>query len=69
MNDDQLYRSIQSIGMGCFTKYFEVFSDFEKSDEDLIEALMKIEGMKRMEQKLEFPKLAEFFGKTALKML
>ena len=44
MNDDQLYRSIQSIGMGCFTKYFEVFSDFEKSDGDLIEALMKIEG-------------------------
>jgi hypothetical protein len=30
--------------MGCFTKYFEAFSDFEKSDEDLIEALMKIEG-------------------------
>ena len=44
MNDDQLYRSIQSIGMGCFTKYFEAFSDLEKSDEDLIEALMKIEG-------------------------
>ena len=44
MNDDQLYRSLQSVGMGCFTKYFEAFSDFEKSDEGLIEALMKIEG-------------------------
>ena len=44
MNNDQLHRSIQSIGMGCFIKYFEAFSDFEKSNEDLIEALMKIEG-------------------------
>ncbi|MBD2069247.1 hypothetical protein H6F93_17280 [Leptolyngbya sp. FACHB-671] len=44
MNDDQLYRSIQSIGMGCFVKYFEAFSDREKRDDDLIEALMKIEG-------------------------
>ena len=44
MNDEQLYRSLQSVGMGCFTKYFEAFSDFEKSDEGLIEALMKIEG-------------------------
>ena len=44
MNDEQLYRSLQSVGMGCFTKYFEAFSDFEKSDEGLIEALMKSEG-------------------------
>ena len=44
MNNYHLDRSIQSIGMGCFIKYFEAFSDFEKSNEDLIEALMKIEG-------------------------
>lgn len=44
VNDDQMYRSIQSIGMGCFVKYFEAFSDLEKSNEDLIEALMKLEG-------------------------
>ncbi|WP_027268838.1 hypothetical protein [Leptolyngbya sp. PCC 6406] len=43
-NDDQLQRSIQSVGMGCFAKYFEAFSDLEKSDDDLVEALMKIEG-------------------------
>lgn len=44
MNDGQLYRSIQSTGMGCFVKYFEAFSDLGKNNEDLIEALIKIEG-------------------------
>lgn len=44
MDDEQLKRSIQSIGMGCFAKYFEAFSDAEKNDDDLIDALTKIEG-------------------------
>ncbi|OKH14679.1 hypothetical protein [[Limnothrix rosea] IAM M-220] len=44
MNDDQLTKSIQSMGMGCFVKYFEAFSDLSKSNQDLVEALMKIEG-------------------------
>ena len=44
MNDEQLARSLQSIGMGCFTKYFEAFSNSNISNDDLIDALMKIEG-------------------------
>lgn len=44
MNDEQLEKSLRSIGMGCFAKYFEAFSDLEKSDDDLIGALMTIEG-------------------------
>jgi len=43
MNEEQLIRSIKTIGMGCFIKYFEAFSDLSIKDEDLIEALMKIE--------------------------
>jgi hypothetical protein len=44
MDDEQLKRSIQSTGMGCFAKYFEAFSDAARNDDDLIDALMKIEG-------------------------
>jgi len=44
MNDEQLQRSLQSIGMGCFAKYFEAFSDLEKADDGLVGALMTIEG-------------------------
>lgn len=44
MNDEQLARSVQSIGMGCFVKYFEAFNNGNISNEDLIDALMKIEG-------------------------
>lgn len=44
MNDEQLRRSIQTIGMGCFVKYYEAFSDPSKQEEDLIDALMKLEG-------------------------
>lgn len=38
MNDDQLVRSLQSVGMTCFVKYFEYFaSDIPR--EDVIEKL------------------------------
>ncbi len=43
MNEEQLLRCIQTIGMGCFIKYYEAFRDDSISDEDLIDALMKIE--------------------------
>lgn len=43
MNDEQLLRSIQTIGMGCFVKYFEALCDNSIADDDLIDALMKIE--------------------------
>lgn len=46
MNDDQLAGSLKSTGMGCFIKYFEAFSNSNISNEDLIDALMKIEGYK-----------------------
>ena len=44
MNEEQLQRSLQSIGKECFVKYFEEFSDSSKSNEDLIELLMSNEG-------------------------
>lgn len=44
MNDVQLERSINSIGKGCFVKYFDDFSNRILSREDLIEKLMKAEG-------------------------
>ncbi len=46
MDDNQLYRSIQSIGQECFVKYFKDFSNQSLSNEFLIELLMKNEGYK-----------------------
>jgi len=42
MNDAQLERSLRSIGMACFVKYFSKFSDVSMSNNDLI-ALLKRE--------------------------
>jgi hypothetical protein len=44
MDDIQLKRSIQSIGMACFVKYFEAFENKKSKSEDLIDGLMKIEN-------------------------
>lgn len=43
MNDEQLLRSLQSIGKACFVKYFPQFSDNFLSNTDLIELLMRQE--------------------------
>ncbi|HCR70935.1 MAG TPA: hypothetical protein DIW23_05795 [Anaerolineae bacterium] len=44
MNDTQLKRSIQSVGMKCFVKYFEHFLDSTIKNDELVELLMKNEG-------------------------
>lgn len=44
MNKEELERAIQTIGMGCFVKYFEAFSNLNIPDKDLINSLMVIEG-------------------------
>lgn len=44
MNDDQLDRSLRSIGKACFVKYFSEFSDLAITIEDLIDMLMQQEG-------------------------
>jgi len=44
MNDDQLERSLQSIGKSCFVEYFEMFTNSSISNEDLIDILMKNES-------------------------
>lgn len=44
MNDEQLRRSLQSIGMACFVRYFQQFSDESMNNEDLIELLMRTEN-------------------------
>ena len=46
MDDKQLERSLQSVGMACFVKYFHKFSNHNLGREDLIELLMKKEGYK-----------------------
>ncbi len=46
MNDDQLDRSLRSIGKACFVKYYEKFSDPSLTNEDLIDLLMKQENYK-----------------------
>ncbi len=44
MNNEQLRRSLQSIGMACFVRYFPQFSDEAMSNENLIELLMRNEN-------------------------
>ena len=44
MNDDQLERSLRSIGKGCFVEYFCQFADQNLSNGDVIEMLMLQEG-------------------------
>jgi hypothetical protein len=46
MNDNQLNRSLQSIGMKCFVDYYDKFCDNKLSNIDLIELLMKNERYK-----------------------
>ncbi len=41
MNDDQLERSLQSIGKGCVVEYFCEFADKSISDRLIIEMLMR----------------------------
>lgn len=43
MNDQQLKRSLQSIGMGCFAKHFALFSDRSISNSAAVDALMVVE--------------------------
>jgi len=46
MDDNQLDRSLRSIGKKCFVDYYDKFSDSRLSNADLIELLMKNEGYK-----------------------
>ncbi len=43
MDDQQLKRSLQSIGMACFVKYYEMFADSSVSNDTAVDALMKQE--------------------------
>ena len=44
MNDEQLVRSLQSIGKACFVTYFCQFADQMLSDHRVIELLVRREG-------------------------
>lgn len=44
MNDDQLERSLRSIGKGCFVEYFCQFADQNLSNGTVIDMLMRQEG-------------------------
>jgi hypothetical protein len=44
MNDSKLRLYLNSIGKGCFVKYYGEFQDPAKSDEELIEMLVRAEG-------------------------
>jgi hypothetical protein len=44
MNQEDLIKAIQRVGMGTFVKYYEAFSDSSKILDDLVNALIKIEG-------------------------
>ena len=44
MTDDQLERSLRSIGKGCFVEYFCQFANQNLSNSDIIETLIRQEG-------------------------
>ncbi len=46
MNDDQLERSLRSIGKGCFVTYFCQFADQTLADSQVIELLIRQERYK-----------------------
>ena len=41
MDEQQLKRSLQSIGMACFVKYYEMFADPSVSNDTVVDVLMK----------------------------
>ena len=41
MNDQQLERTLRSVGMECFVNYFGQFCDLSLSNEDVAEILMR----------------------------
>ena len=44
MNDDQLERSLRSIGKGCFVAYFRQFADQALPNSHIVELMMRQEG-------------------------
>ena len=44
MNDEQLKRRLQSVGMACFVTYFRNFGDFSLPNEDLAELIRTERG-------------------------
>ena len=44
MTDKQLDRTLRSIGKACFLAYYELFSDFSLSDNDVATMLVEREG-------------------------
>ncbi len=47
MNDSQLNRRLNSIGMGCFTEYFHLFSDLSLTRREVAEILCEETGYTR----------------------
>ena len=48
MNDNELERTLQSIGKACFLNYFTEFSDLSLSDEAVTRILTEREGWKKL---------------------
>ena len=44
MNEEQLLRLLRSVGMECFVKYYDLFSDSSIERADIIEVLVQQEG-------------------------
>ena len=44
MNQEQLVRSLRSVGMECFVKYFDRFSNLDVEVADIVEVLVEDEG-------------------------
>lgn len=47
MNDQQLERTLNSIGMECFVAYFREFANSGLSNEEVVEILMRDRGYKK----------------------
>jgi hypothetical protein len=62
MNDQQLKRSIQTIGMGCFVKYYESFRDPMLTNEDLIDQFMSNEVWNENGSKMRVTSIRRIFA-------
>jgi len=57
-------RLIQSVGLACFIKYYEFFSDFSKSNEDIIDILMKNERYTESANRTRVNKARKIFSEN-----
>ena len=62
MDEERLKRTLQSIGMETFAKYYEAFADETIESDALVDALMKVEGYAEASAKIKVTSSRRLFA-------